>query len=211
MQIALGQTVLSSDGQKIGIIERVLLNPAGNFVVHFVVHRGISLNDDKIVERVAIECVDSAGVHLVIDAEAAKTLPRFEYSFAPVDPGVPIPEVIPGPFQGMIFFPSLPTTQIDATYGQTFELDRTDAQTGDVPAPSDVVIGKGADVIAADGQRIGNVQEVAYDEGGMLESVVVQTGLVRHHRLTISASHIAEIGDEEIVLNVPAADLPQPE
>jgi len=211
MQIALGQTVLSSDGQKIGTIERVLLNPAGNFVEHFVVHRGISLSDDKVVERVAIERVDSTGVHLVIDAEAAKLLPRFEYSFAPTDTNVNMPEVIPGPFQGMIFFPSLPTTQLDATYGQTFELERSEEQGDLERTPSDVVIGKGADVIAADGQRIGNVHEVAYDEGGMLESVVVQTGLVRHHRLTIIAAQISEIGDEEIVLNVLAAELPEPE
>jgi len=36
----------------------------------------------------------------------------------------------------------------------------------------------------------------------------VQTGLLRHHRLIVLAEQIAEISDEEIVLNVPAEVLP---
>jgi uncharacterized protein YrrD len=211
VQIALGQSVITSDGQKIGIIERVLLNPSGNFVEHVVVHRGITLSDDKVVARVAIERVDSSGVHLSIDADAAKTLPNFEYTFIPGELDVAMPDVIPGPFQGMIFFPSLPTTQLDVLYGQAFELDRIENNPDAGLTRKDIVIGKGADVISADGQRVGNVQEVAYGDDGSLETVVVQTGLVRHHRLRISAAQIAEIGHEEIVLSVVAAELPNPE
>src|SRR4051812_23857594 len=104
MQIALGQSVYSSSSQKIGTIECVLVNPMGNFVAHIVVHRGLFLDDDKVVARDAIERVDSAGVHLSLDADAVNQLPRFDHRYASGEMESGYPEVIPGPFQSMILF-----------------------------------------------------------------------------------------------------------
>jgi uncharacterized protein YrrD len=210
MQIALGQSVHSSDNQKIGTIDCVLVNPVGNHVAHIVVHRGIFLDDDKVVARDAIDRVDSAGVHLSLDTDAVNQLPRFDHSYASSEMESGYPEVIPGPMQGLILFavPSTGKTYLDP--GHLFQLEPLEG-TEEPPdrssAANDVVIGKGADVIGSDGQRIGHVHEVAYGADGALESVVVQTGLVRHHQFMIRAGQIAEIGDEEIVLNVPAGIL----
>jgi uncharacterized protein YrrD len=210
MQIALGQSVFSSNNQKIGTVDRVLVNPVGNHVAHIVVHRGIFLDDDKVVARDAIERVDSAGVHLSLDADAVNQLPRFEHSFASGTMESGYPEVIPGPFQSMILFSTPPPGKTYLDQGRLFQLEPlegTDERPDRGVIANDVVIGKGADVIGSDGHRIGHVHEVAYGAGGTLESVVVQTGLLRHHQFTIRAGQIAEIGDEEIVLNVPAGSL----
>ena len=213
MRIALGQTVLSSDGQKIGVIERVLFGSPGNVVEHVVVHHGITLQDDMVVSRIKIERVDASGVHLSLDAEATKQLPRFDYSFAAIEADA-VEITPPSPIPGMILFPDLTpviqeapadaTASVPAGEGPDLNADRPGRTPG-------VVIGKGADVVAADGQHVGNVAEVEYGDDGSLETVTVQTGLLRHHRFTVQADQIAAIGDEEMVLNVPAGQLPEPE
>jgi uncharacterized protein YrrD len=210
MQIALGQAVYTSDGQRIGTIDRVLLNPVGNQVEHFVVHRGFFFDDDKVVARISIDRVDGNGVYLSIDAQAAKALTRFEHSFDVGEMDSGYPEVIPGPFQSTVLFPVPPSGMTYLHHGRLFQLDpplSAEERQSNEPVHTDVVIGKGADVIDPNGLRIGYVHEVAYDDDGALEVVVVQTGLLRHHRVTILAEQIAEIGDEEIRLRVPADTL----
>lgn len=214
MQIALGQAVFTSDGARIGAIDRVLLDPIGNHVEHFVVHRGIFLDHDRVVPRASIERVDAAGVHLSLDAEAAKSLPRFEHSFdiGEIDPGYP--QIIPGPFQNMVLFPSPAAGMTYLDHGHLFTLrplEETPERPSSGPLEHDIVIGKGADVIGSDGNRIGYVHELIYGDDGALEVVIVQTGLVRHHRHAILAEQIAEIGDEEIKLNVTSERLTPPE
>lgn len=215
MQIALGQAVYTRDGQRIGTIDRVLLNPVGNHVEHFVVHRGIFLDDDKVVARISIDRVDGTGVHLTIDAATAKELSRFEHSYDAGEMLPDYPDVIPGPFQNSVLFPVPPASLTYQQQARLFKLDPPygveEERSSDEPFQTDVVIGKGADVIDPDGFRVGYVHEVAYDDDGALEIVVVQTGLLRHHRVTILAEQIAEIGDEEIKLRVPANTLGNPD
>lgn len=211
MQIALGQTVLTSDGAKIGTIDRVLLNPTHHHVEHFVVHRGILLDDDKVIARRAIDRVDASGVHLTIDADAARQLQRFEHSFDAGEMESGYPEVIPGPFQSMVLFPAPPAGMTYLDHGRLFQLEPLEG-TPDHPSSeelhADIVIGKGAAVTTVDGHRLGSVHEVAYDEEGVLVSIVVQTGgVLRHRSVTIPAAQIAGMSDEEITLSVRADEL----
>jgi uncharacterized protein YrrD len=210
VHIALGQTVLSTDGQKIGCIDRVVLNHVDNHVEQFIVHRGILLDDDKIVDRGMIDRVDGDRVYLEIDAAAAQQLPRFEFSFMAGEMESGYPDVISGPYQSMILFSSPPVGQTYLDHGSLFRLDPLEG-TPDNPEGSyregGVLIGKGAEVFGSDDHRIGHVHEVDYGDDGALVSVVVQTGLVRHHNLTIEAKTIARISDEVIILNVASTDL----
>ena len=205
MKIALGQTVLTSDRQKIGVVDRVLLNAVGKYVEHIVVHRGFMLDHDKVVARGSIDHVDDGGLHLSIDSDEAKHLPSFEHSYSANDMESGYPEVIPGPYQSMILFSIPPPGQTYLDYGHLFRLDplegTANSQNPGVPN-AEIILGKGAGVVDSEGQRIGNVHRLEYDGDGVLASVVIQTGLVRHHELTIGAELIASIVDEEILLNV---------
>ncbi len=206
MNIALGQTVWTSDRQKIGAVDRVLIHAVEKHVEHIVVHRGFLLEHDKLVPRSAIDRVDEGGITLNLDSEAAKQLPAFDHSYSSSDLNSGYPEVIPGPYQSMILFSTPPSGQTYLDRGHLFRLDPLDGPLGSDGrgAPDgEIIIGKGAEVVDSNGHRIGNVHRLVYDDEGALSSVVVQTGLVRHHEVTIDAGLIASIVDEEIVLSVP--------
>lgn len=207
MHVGLGQSVFSRDGQKIGTIDRVVLHAGDHHVEQFVVHQGIFLDQDKVVPREAVERVDRDGVHLTLDAAEAKQLARFEHSYAAGDFESGYPEVIPGPYQSIILFSTPPSGKTYLDHGHLFSLDPL-ATPDAPPAPvteEGIIIGKGAEVVGSDGVKIGNVHEVDYADDGSLARVVVQLGLIRHHRVTVPAGEIAEIGDDEIVLAIPAA------
>jgi YD repeat-containing protein len=210
MHIALGQTVMSSDGHKLGAIDRVVLNPVDHHVERFIVHRGILLENDKVIDRGAVDRVEGDRVHLSIDSAAARDLPRFEYSYTVDEMAVGFPEVIPGPFQSLILFSAPPVGHTYLDHGSLFRLDPLEG-TSEHPKPDfrddGVVIGKGARVVGSDQLAVGHVHEVDYDDTGALVSIVVQIGRVRHHSRTIGAQSIAKIGDEEILLNIASTEV----
>lgn len=210
MQISLGQSVYSSDKQKLGTIDRVIVNPVGNYVAHLVVHRGIFLDDDKLVARDEIALIDAAGVHLTIDGAAARQLPRFEHTYAGGDVETVFRDVIPGPYQSMLLFSTPPVGQVYQGSEILFRLDPSGegAELSNLNLePNEVILGKAAEVVGSDGTRVGLVHDLAYANDGTLAAVIVQTGVLRHHSITIDADMIAQIGDDEILLNVPASAL----
>lgn len=209
MHIALGQTVVSRDGHKIGTIDRVIVNPSSNHVERFIVHRGFLLDDDKIVDRAVVEGVNDDRVHLSIDAVEVRQLPQFEPSFSAgeTDPGYL--EIGGGSYQSMILLSTPPLGPMYFELGAHIHLDPLDPLPGHdetAAREGDVVIGKGAAVFGSDGNRVGHVHELEYGENGELSTLVVQNGMLRHHSYTISAMLIAEIGDEEVILRIPAGD-----
>ena len=77
MRIALGQDVFARDGQKVGTVDRVVLDDRSHRVDQIVVHKGVFFSTDKLVDRTMIERVDDGGVHLSIGATEEEKLPDF--------------------------------------------------------------------------------------------------------------------------------------
>jgi uncharacterized protein YrrD len=207
MQIAFGQIVASSDGHKLGIVDRILLDPAGSRIESIVVHRGIFLDHDKVIGRDAISSIDAAGIHLLIDAIGAEELSRFDHTYATEEVSA-FPEVIPGPLQSLILVPQPAQYDPNEDAGLAARVAANrHAESGLSIGNETVVLGKGAEVIAADGERVGYLCEVSFDENGAIQQLSIETGLVRHHRLVARADQIAGVSDDEIELSVAAGAL----
>ncbi|MGH2531065.1 MAG: PRC-barrel domain-containing protein [Thermomicrobiales bacterium] len=68
----------------------------------------------------------------------------------------------------------------------------------------DVMMGKGTDVVGADGKKIGAVEEVVLDEQGQMAGFVVKEGVLFKHRLRVPMEWVENAGEDEIRLNVPS-------
>src|SRR5687767_14720766 len=55
-------------------------------------------------------------------------------------------------------------------------------------ADTDVWIGHGAEVVGADGHRLGRVHDVLFDDAGALTGVVVRAGVYHRHDVEIPAA-----------------------
>jgi uncharacterized protein YrrD len=73
-----GTDVISSDGQHVGDIERLLLGSESNKVTHFVISQGAFFRDRKLVPAHWVSTADEDGIHLSVAAELLERLPSYE-------------------------------------------------------------------------------------------------------------------------------------
>jgi sporulation protein YlmC with PRC-barrel domain len=224
MHIELGRPVMSRDGKRIGTVDQLVLDPDTREVRAIIVHRGLLLTEDRLVDRAAIDTVAPDGtVWLALDAEQAHELPLFveeEFVRLTNEEAATLPYVWPsggglGPVPLLWGAPArepvIPEPRI-APYdpsGGTLP-----SSTAPTPAPVEVAtnlppdtvrIDRGTAVIASDGTRLGKVEHVHLNEDGEIVSLAVDPGLFGGELLHIPAEWIDSVTEEAVHLTVDAA------
>lgn len=73
-----GTDVISSDGEHVGDIERLIVAPDSNRVMHFLISQGLLFKDRKMVPAHWVKSVEEDKVYLVVPARLLERLPAFE-------------------------------------------------------------------------------------------------------------------------------------
>ncbi len=216
MTIDIGSTVNSADGQDIGSVDRLIVDPATNEVRAAVIRKGIFLPRD--IEAPISSLTQSMSGELVLDmsAEDVKNLPEFaETMYILPPPQYQLPD---GFTAGSMYWPAgammgppqnIPATTIapDPTTDRVLQDAARDDQ--DQSEVDEAVIGKGSTVTARDGESIGKVAELAFDsKTGALSGLVVRSGLLVHNDRHIASSLIDSVVEGAITLNVDADQIP---
>jgi sporulation protein YlmC with PRC-barrel domain len=194
VNIELGATVRTKDGERAGTVTKVIWDPAQNQVREFVIHTGALLGHDVIVSRDVLERATADGKELVIDLtkHELKGLGQFEdHAYAP-------------PPYGFL-------TPVESKYASAdllFPLATADTQA----RPRDMSpaqgwhrhsIKKGMPVKNASGQVLGVVDELRVDDmTGELRSIVV-----REDGLAPDAVRMREIPADQVDIGDDAVHL----
>jgi uncharacterized protein YrrD len=81
MKIKDGASVYTADGQGVGRIDRVVLDPRTNEITHLVVREGWLFTEDKVVPVSLVDDAKEARVLLRADVENLDELPMFEETY----------------------------------------------------------------------------------------------------------------------------------
>lgn len=73
-----GTDVISSDGEHVGDIDRLFVEPETNKVTHFLISQGVLFKDNKLVPVHWVKSVDEDKVHLVVSSRLLERLPAHE-------------------------------------------------------------------------------------------------------------------------------------
>jgi uncharacterized protein YrrD len=73
-----GTDVISSDGEHVGDVERLVIEPELNKATHFVISQGLLFKDRKLVPAQWVKSVEEDKVHLVVSARLLERLPSYE-------------------------------------------------------------------------------------------------------------------------------------
>jgi uncharacterized protein YrrD len=73
-----GTDVMSSDGEHVGDVERLFIDPGSNKLTHFLISQGVFFKDRKLVPAHWVSGVDDDKVHLAVAADFLEQLPSFE-------------------------------------------------------------------------------------------------------------------------------------
>lgn len=193
MEIELGARVRTSDGEEIGTIDRVILDPAGSAVRAVVVRRGFILVRDVEIPLEALEPGPRGEVLLTCTTAEVDRLPGLveeHYTAAPAaqatGAGYPAGQTV-RPAGAAALWREVETI-----------LSRQQVEQA--------VVGEGSVVRSRDGERIGEIGRLTFDEeSGRPAELTIRRGGLFGEEVELPARLIASVDDGLVTLALPAA------
>jgi len=218
MELELGQHILSSDGQDIGTIKHLVLDPASGRVKTFVVEKGAFFPDDIEIPLEAVKERSEDGLTLRATAEESRHLPRFEEGqYRAVAPREKAPSAqYP---VGALILPNAYTASPASNTGFPLFVPIVDGQMASLSLSeqearlqqldlNNAVISVGDEIFSKDMEKVGEVQCVAFDSGtGRPVRLVVRQGWLFHKDWELPPDSIAGVDDGVVYLRQDRARL----
>lgn len=216
MRIDIGKDVIGSDGEKIGSVDRLVLDSETKDLREFVVHKGMLWSEDRLVALDLVSELDADGnVHLNVASNDEDTMPRFleeTHRVADEDETRTLgfgTYVGAAPYAPVLFAPGAAGGQYQPGRGPFFDAPVTGQMvletTTNLPEDS-MTIDKGTTVIGRDGDKVGEVEEIIVDEHGNTTGFLVKAGFVFTHDVQVLMNLVDHMSGEEITLNVSGDD-----
>ncbi|HET9016683.1 MAG TPA: PRC-barrel domain-containing protein [Thermomicrobiaceae bacterium] len=216
MNLELGKPVFSSDGERVGSVDRLVFDANSKDLRQIIVHQGTFLTQDRIVARQMVERVDDDGsVHLNATADVVNQQPEFVVA----DFLIPNEEELrwyPHAWVNSGGGVGAPILYGPGVIGQGYDPNVSLVEPAPVMAPEEevrsnlppdsVMLDRGTNVVDRDGDKIGTVDEVIYDEDGGIAGFVVKAGMIFHHDVRIPARLVESMTPASVRLKVSAAE-----
>ena len=209
MNVELGARVRTSDGEEVGTIDQVVLDASSGAVRAAVVRQGFILGRDVEVPLAMLEPGPHGEVLLTCTAAELDGLPTFveERYTAAADARAAAAGYPAGRVAWPVGGAGMDTTPAGASEGRgsvwreiEVILDRQHFENA--------VVGEGSEVRSHDGERIGAVERLSFDEeSGRLAELVVRSGFIVVEELAVPAQLVAAVDDGVVVLGLDAAAL----
>lgn len=216
MQIELGKDVVASDGEKIGTVDRLVLDSETNELIKFVVHKGFLWSEDRIVDLELVSGVDGEGnIRLHVPSSDEDTIPGFvedTYRVAGEDEARHMgygAYMNTAPWAPIWYAPGGASGSYRPGEGPFFHGAETTSgtlETRDNLPDDSITIDTGTDVIGSDGDKVGEVDEIFADDRGRVSGFLVKSGMIFTHDVRIPMDAVDHITSDHIQLNITGQD-----
>jgi uncharacterized protein YrrD len=214
MDIQLEKPVLARDGEKIGTVDRLIVDKETHKIREFLVKEGTLLTTDRIVDVELVTAIDSEGtVHISIPSSEADSLQPFveDRYVTPAEHEI---NMMPHAWAtgaaggGPLFWGPAGPGRGEPGEGSMFEpasVPTGDEYVTDEPLDqASVIVDEGTNVVGNDGESLGKVDEVLYDDRGEISGFRVTSGLIFTKRIEVPIRWVGDIRPDGIQLNLPA-------
>jgi uncharacterized protein YrrD len=202
MQLKKGADVFSSAGEKIGSLDRVVINPETKDVTHLVVEKGVLFTMNKVIP---IEYVnEQAGDRIELDRSAQEldALPSYDpAAYISLDQTeYPTEEQN---LQAVYWYPPAYHSWWTTPGGLMWHPIPKFVKTEDVLPEGTIALEEGAKVISKDGKHIGNLEQVIVETADHRAThIVISEGLfLKEHKL-VPTIWITDVDEAEVKLSV---------
>jgi uncharacterized protein YrrD len=206
MHLIKGADVYSAQGDNLGTLNRVILDPNTREVTHLVVEKGLLFNTNKIIPIHQVNPQNEEKIILTSSEQDLKGFQDFEEDhFVSLDEtdhpatGVdysfwyPPPNYATWQTGGQMVMSSVPTYAIRTTQN--------------IPEGT-VALDEGARVESADHKQVGSIDQLIVDpKNNHVTHLVISAGLLFKERKLIPVNWIATIGQQDVHLSVNARTL----
>lgn len=207
MEFKEGTPVYTNDGQKIGDIERFILDPRGQQIIALVVRKGFLFTEDKVVPLSTVGSANTDQVTLYAHIGDPNKLPTFEeIHYVTPDEADFANEYETTGYSPLYYFP--PSSGAGGWYAPHLMVPpQIPVKERNIPAGT-VPVKEGAHVISRDGDHIGDVQQVVTDsKSDEITHFVIEKGLFFKEEKLLPSLWVASTKEEEIHLAVSSKTL----
>ena len=202
MEIKKGVAVKTADGDKVGTVDRIVVDPANhNEVTHIVVEKGFLLTEARVIPAEALAVTDGGEMLLKGSIENPDAFPKFEQTdyVSPERTYYPTPwgtwEVAP-----LFYYP--PIGDRDHTYSPASVDNPAIEHSSRNISDDNVVISEGMRVTTSDGEHAGNVEKIYTDKDGQMTHILISKGIIFDKESLIPVGWIRWMNEEDIRLSV---------
>jgi uncharacterized protein YrrD len=204
MQFKQDESVVMPNGQVVGHVDRVVMNPQNKQITHIVVRKGFFFTEDKLVPLSLIETATEDRVTLRRDAGDLDKLPAFEDThYIPLtDPEAKSAAYTSDLASPLYWYPPLGGWMAyDYPPPYVVETERH--------IPEDTVpLREGARVISADDKHVGNVERVFTEANADRATYfLISKGLFLKERKLVPTTWVREVSEDEVRLSVDSSVL----
>ncbi|MEX1158014.1 MAG: PRC-barrel domain-containing protein [Thermomicrobiales bacterium] len=185
MNIELGSDIYGSDGEKLGVVDSLVVEPETGAISSVIVRKGLFFPTDKILPASAVTSVDKQGVHVNLSKDDVAQLTEYmdtEYVWPPAG------------YYGSYGY-MWPATSV---YTDDLMVDHEIEERH----PGSIILSEGTLVVDNDNDEVGRITELATDDRGRVVGIRVEQGFFRHHDHYIPANLIDTADDFVVRLKV---------
>jgi sporulation protein YlmC with PRC-barrel domain len=211
MQFKENAEVLSATGEKVGRIDRVVIDPKSNELTHLVVKKGFLFTKDKVVSLDLVGATHEDRVILKEGPGDPDDFPDFEEThYLPLDEGKAPTQRDPSRISPLAWYYPLPHNAWWRTRMGTYPgypkppyLRRTELNIPDETVPLE----EGAKVFSREGDHVGDVERVYAEEEEeekeqRVTHVLISQGLISKTQKLIPTMWVKRVFEDEVHLSI---------
>jgi uncharacterized protein YrrD len=205
-----GANVFTSGGDKVGSLDRVVIDPQSREVTHVVVRKGFLFTEDKVVPVSLIGAATKDRVTLREDAGDLEALPDFEEThYIPLDDAEAGATFPAGHARPLYWYPSAGLTWWSPTgypgYAGNLGYPKPEyvARTERSIPEGLVALEEGAKVISSDNNHVGDIEAVLTDpKEDRATHLLITQGLLLKERKLVPTAWISKVREKKVHLGV---------
>ncbi|MBK8026950.1 MAG: PRC-barrel domain-containing protein [Chloroflexi bacterium] len=200
MQFKEGTMVYTADGERLGTIERFVLDPRARRVIGLVVRKGLLFTEDKVIPVDSVAVADEDRVQLAPGTGGVDDFPPYEEEYYLSPDNGELRDGYDQAFYAPVYY--YPPLSAMGAYGPIVPAPAPVVKEQNIP-DNTVAVKQGADVISSDGEQIGRVQEVYTDSNtNEVTHFSIAQGLIFPEEKLIPASWVESASESSIHLAV---------
>jgi uncharacterized protein YrrD len=195
MDIHLGADIISSDGEKFGTVDSLVVDPHTGEINSIIIRKGLFFPTDRIIPIERVAEFDHERVVLNMSSEQIDELPEY------MDANYMAPPA--GYYGSAGYMWPAAQSQYLATVATDIMIDEQVHQRD----PDAVILSEGTLIVDSAGEELGRITELDTDDRGRITAFKVEQGIFRHHERYIPVHFIARADDNVVVLSVDKATI----
>lgn len=205
MQFKDGASVYTEDGERVGQIDRVVIDPGSKEVTHLVVEKGFLFTEDKVVPISLIGPTREEKITLRKNVSDLEKLPDFiESNYIPTTRmDKPLEKMRRGSQVSTIYaYPPLGTNWSTGIYEMRNRPHFVEEKERNIPE-DEVALKEGAMVITRDKEYIGDIEGIFTDQyEDRVTHLLISKGLITKEKKLVPVIWVAKVLEDKVFLIV---------